>query len=645
MSASDSLDNLDVPTTEAIPHAAVSKDPVEKLMKDLLDEGIHPVPPSSSPRLAVGTIVAGRYRIESTLGSGGFGQVYRAHDTLLGRSVALKVLDPARAARLAAAQDAYFQEARTIARLDHPNIVPVFDAGVENEVPWMAMRLVHGRDLGTLLRDEGALSADRAATFLLQALDALEHAHHRGIVHRDIKPQNLLIETGEDGASKLWLTDFGIAKLLTGATDQPDSALVGTPWYMSPEQIAGKRIDARTDLFALGCVAFEAVSGKRAFEASNFVQALERIVHTHPPDVGALAPGVGSSYAAFVRQCLAKSPEDRYSSARQAAAALSAPEGAAVHGRTHPLGRLFRRLRRRHTPWDGQDALVVRGLRKGYRLRKMVLDGIDLTVPTGSIYALLGRNGSGKTTLIRTCVGLYRPDRGSIAVFGRDPHRDGPAVLARVGYVPEALAVHDWLRVGELLQFIARFYPRTWDTAYGYHLLERFKLPLDVKIRELSRGMQTKVSLVSVLAHRPELLVLDDPTLGLDAVVLQEFLETLQEASRREGTTMLLASHNLEDVEKLATHIGILDGGKLLLSEPLASLRERLSLVNLTFRDRVPKLGPIAHFKTLRSEGRNLTGLLLESRAETLELLGGLRPQSVETRSLSLKEIFVHLLQ
>src|SRR5207244_3974767 len=147
----------------------------------------------------------------------------------------------------------FLEEARTIASLDHPNVVPVHDAGVEAGTPWMAMKLINGESLEGLLQREGELESTRVVKILIQVGQALDHAHRKGVVHRDVKPANILIEKREDGSEHAWLADFGIAKILSGKTTKSESGIAGTPAYMSPEQITGKKVDARTDIFALGC--------------------------------------------------------------------------------------------------------------------------------------------------------------------------------------------------------------------------------------------------------------------------------------------------------------------------------------------------------------------------------------------------------
>jgi ABC-type multidrug transport system ATPase subunit len=529
-----------------------------------------------SPNLSdPGKLVAGRYQIESLIGQGGFGRVYRVFDQKLERIVALKVLTLPQG-RLAGGEKIlrFEEEARAVARLDHPSIVPVYDAGLEDETPWMAMRLVVGPSLESALRDGGVFSPSRALRLLIHLAGALSHAHRRGIVHRDVKPANILLEE-RDGGEHAWLTDFGIAKLLTGLDLTLQGVVLGTPSYMAPEQATGKPVDARADIFAFGCVAAEMVTGRPAFQGSSAMELLHAIIHK-PPDLSELQERAGPGFAAAVQRCLAKSPEDRWQTVDDLAQEL---EALVTPGRERPAGRRARwalglnQRRRVEAPWDGAFPLQVTGLAKSFGFGKPVLSELDFEVPRGSVYALMGRNGSGKTTLIRTCLGLYRRDSGRVAVFGRDPEREGPAVLARVGLVPDALAVDEKMKVRELLAFASRFYGQ-WDQAHCYRLLARYDLPLEKRIRDLSRGMKTKVSLVMALAHRPELLLLDDPTLGLDAVILEEFVESLEEAAR-EGATVLIASHNYGELERIATHAGFFKDGRVVLSESIADLKAR----------------------------------------------------------------------
>ena len=603
---------------------------------------------SFGPALGPGTRISNRYAIQELLGIGAFGRVYRATDEMLGRTVAVKtlIIDKRERSDGRDAVNSFLEEARTIAKLDHPHIVPVHDAGNEGGIPWMAMRLVDGESLDATLKRDGAFSLDRAARLLTQAAKALDHAHRKGIVHRDIKPSNILIERQEDGSEHLWVADFGIARILTERTSTSNAGIAGTPSYMSPEQITGKKVDARADIFALGCVAYEIGVGKRAFQGENFSQIVYKLVHDSPDGLAELGERMGKGFEAMVRRAIAKSPEDRFQTAGEFAHALETLKTSHGTRSAQTFRARLQSLVRREAPgnWDGRNAVAVTDVVKSYGLRKKVLKGVTLAVPTGSIYALLGRNGSGKTTLIRTILGLYKQDSGKVSVFGRSPHLEGPAILSRIGYVPEVVSVFDWINVGQLIQMLRPIY-KTWDNSYCYKLLERFELPLDVKIRDMSRGMMTKVSLVAALSHRPELLVLDDPTLGLDKIVLREFFETLAEVSKREGTTVLIASHAIEQVEKIATHVGLLSEGRLMLSDTQAGLKMRTREVRLTFRDDVPEIRKIDHFKTIKCSGRHLTGVVLDTSGGVMEQLKMLGAEEMEVRELDLDEIFFNFMK
>ena len=354
--------------------------------------------PTLMASLAAGGVIGDRYEIAHLIARGGFGEVYRARDTLLERECAIKIL----AAGAAVTDDALLQEARTAAKLEHPNIVPVYDVGRVDGRLWIAMRLVDGEPLNRALAPGGQLPLERLTEILGQAADAIAHAHRKGIIHRDVKPQNLLLERG-NGVDHVWLTDFGIATVLQGAATTP--AMAGTPGYMAPEQISGRRVDARTDIFALGCIAYELFTGAKAFRADNYSDLVYKVVHTDPPDFAEAARRFGPEAEALLRKTLAKSPDDRYATMEETALALrrlARPE------RAPALSLRLRGLLRKSHPvaWSGHDVVVARDLKKRYALGRWVLDGASFQVDRGAIYALLGRNGSGKTTAIRTMLGL-----------------------------------------------------------------------------------------------------------------------------------------------------------------------------------------------------------------------------------------------
>jgi ABC-2 type transport system ATP-binding protein len=234
-------------------------------------------------------------------------------------------------------------------------------------------------------------------------------------------------------------------------------------------------------------------------------------------------------------------------------------------------------------------AISIEKLTKHYRDQTAV-DGLTLQVPEGSVFGLLGENGAGKTTTLQILLGLLSPDGGSAQVLGLDPARQGLEIRRRVGYVPETPALYDWMTVAEIGWFAAGFHPdaRTGAAAYQTRyagLTDGFGLPLKRKIKALSKGMKAKVSLALALASDPALLILDEPTSGLDAMVRREFLESMVDLAST-GRTVLLSSHQIGEVERVASHVALLPTGKLILTESLDELRAKTFLLVLTFTSR-----------------------------------------------------------
>lgn len=223
----------------------------------------------------------------------------------------------------------------------------------------------------------------------------------------------------------------------------------------------------------------------------------------------------------------------------------------------------------------------VEGLVKRYKGRPAV-DGISLDVPPGSIYGLLGENGAGKTTTIQALLGMIAPDEGRVRTLGLDPVPDGLQVRRRVGYVPEQPVLYDWMTVAEIGWFAAGFHPGVEYLTRYNQLVDGFGLPNDRRIRALSKGMRAEVSLSLALASEPELLILDEPTSGLDVLVRRDFLESMVDLAG-EGRTVLLASHQMAEVERVASHVAMLHQGKLVLAEPMDELRARTFRLSLTF--------------------------------------------------------------
>ena len=218
---------------------------------------------------------------------------------------------------------------------------------------------------------------------------------------------------------------------------------------------------------------------------------------------------------------------------------------------------------------------------------KTALASVSLSMPRGAVYGLVGENGAGKTTLIKHILGLLRAESGSVRVFGLDPVADPVAVLSRVGYLSEENDVPRWMRVGELIRYSRAFYP-AWDDVYAEELRQTFGLDPTAKIKDLSKGEKARVGLLIALAYRPELLVLDEPSSGLDPIVRRDILGAVIRTIADEGRTVLFSSHLLDEVEEVADHVTMISHGRIVLSAPLAEIRDSHRV-----GERVPSLDEI----------------------------------------------------
>jgi len=225
------------------------------------------------------------------------------------------------------------------------------------------------------------------------------------------------------------------------------------------------------------------------------------------------------------------------------------------------------------------SAIRTENLSKRFR-GATALDGLNLDVPAGSIYALVGANGAGKTTAIKVLMNIFRPTNGYSEVLQNDSRRLRAHHFTQIGYVSESQELPEWMTVGYFLKYISAFYP-SWDRSLETELVNQLQLPLDRKLRQLSRGMRMKAALASSLAYRPKLIVLDEPFTGLDALVRDELIEGL--LARAEDTTIFIYSHDLAEIESFASNVGYLDQGKLRFSEDLESLSGRFREIVLTF--------------------------------------------------------------
>ena len=279
--------------------------------------------------MPAGDVESGRYDLGRLLGRGGLGEVYLAHDRVLGRDVAIKFVSTEKVAD-AAARRALLREARAAAGLDHPGICTVHEAGeTADGRAFIVMQYVEGETLSAVLQ-HGALPVRDALTFCADIAEALGAAHRRGVIHRDLKPGNIMVTPG--GRPKL--VDFGIAKVILSRTESGDAPtatstgthstglLVGTPAYMSPEQVQHRPVDGRSDLFSLGLVLFECLTGRRAVPSSRPLEAFNEILHVHPPPPSSIRPELTEAHDELCRRLLAKDPGDRFQSAEEVVGAI-----------------------------------------------------------------------------------------------------------------------------------------------------------------------------------------------------------------------------------------------------------------------------------------------------------------------------------
>ena len=289
----------------------------------------------------------GNYDVIEKLGEGGMGEVWRARDERLNRSVALKILpsevanDPIRRAR-------FEQEARALGALNHPNIVAVYDAGQDNGQAYIVSELVDGESLRAVI-ERGRLPLKKVIDYAVQISDALAAAHAAGIVHRDLKPENVMI--ARDGRVKV--LDFGLAKQTTAAPTENTATLalsqpgmvMGTVGYMSPEQVRGETLDHRSDIFSFGCVLYEMITGKRAFQSATPVESMHAILHDDPPELAPDQSAIPPALAGILRRCLEKRPEQRFQSAADLAFALRSITSSSTSGMQPVMGSADRKRR------------------------------------------------------------------------------------------------------------------------------------------------------------------------------------------------------------------------------------------------------------------------------------------------------------
>lgn len=308
--------------TEVYRHLA-GHDPHYRDIEQRLRRGEAPPDPVQAPAGPVRTLNGGRYQLDKPLGKGAMGLVYLARDTKIQRLVAIKTMLLAQAFdddQLADVRERFFREAETAARLCHPNIVAVFDAGEDDAVAYIVMEFVAGGDLQPHTRPGQLLPVPLVVSIVARVADALAYAHGKNVVHRDVKPANVMYEAAAD---QVKVSDFGIARL-TDASKTKTGMVLGTPTYMSPEQLTGKKVDGRSDLFSLGVTLYQMLCGRAPFVGESMVQLMRKISVESPADIRGVNPLLPDDLAAVVERALLKDAAQRYQSGEEMARDLRA---------------------------------------------------------------------------------------------------------------------------------------------------------------------------------------------------------------------------------------------------------------------------------------------------------------------------------
>ncbi|MGO9111139.1 MAG: ABC transporter ATP-binding protein [Thermoguttaceae bacterium] len=283
--------------------------------------------------------------------------------------------------------------------------------------------------------------------------------------------------------------------------------------------------------------------------------------------------------------------------------------------------------------------IEIRGLTRQFGATR-ALDNVSLAVPRGVVFGLIGANGAGKTTLIRHVLGLLKAQTGSVRVFGLDPVKEPVGVLSRVGYLSEEGDLPGWMRVDELMRYLRAFYPE-WDEDYAQDLRRQFSLDSAAKVKNLSKGQRARVGLLVALAYRPELLLLDEPSSGLDPIVRRDILGAIVRTIADEGRTVLFSSHLLDEVERVSDRVAMLDSGRVLFAgdcDEIKGAYHRLTLRFLEAHSQPPSLDGVLSWEGHGCEwtaiaGGRLDVLMLAASAAGAEV--------VEEKALSLDEIFL----
>jgi ABC-2 type transport system ATP-binding protein len=271
---------------------------------------------------------------------------------------------------------------------------------------------------------------------------------------------------------------------------------------------------------------------------------------------------------------------------------------------------------------------------------KIALDGVSFRATGGQVYGLVGSNGAGKTTLLKHLLGLLRATTGSVRVFGLDPVRDPVGVLGRVGYLSEERELPEWMSIDELMRYTQAYHPG-WDAAYARELLDTFALDPRKKIKELSKGMRAQAGLIAAVAHRPELLILDEPSSGLDVVVRRDILDAVVRAVADDGRTVIFSSHLLDEVERMSDHVTLMHQGRVALSGVLDDVRREYQRSRVRFAEHFDRPPVIETALMIEGGGRSWSVVHSGSLEQFRHAVAARGGEIVEPRDATLEEIFL----
>ena len=290
---------------------------------------------------------------------------------------------------------------------------------------------------------------------------------------------------------------------------------------------------------------------------------------------------------------------------------------------------------------DAPPALRCDGVTKVYA-GKNILNGLDLTIPAGSVVGLLGKNGAGKTTLLKCLLGLVRTDAGTIRILNEHPALLSPDAKSRLGYVPQTVSLYGWMRIRQLLHYTAAFYPR-WNTPLVDKLLQRFEVDPAAKVGTLSVGTLQKLAIILALAHEPELLILDEPAASLDPIARREFLSAILEVAVDGRRTVLFSTHITSDLERVADAVAILRDGRIIYHDALDHLKDSVKRLHVSAPSPLPATLPIPGRLDVRLHGAEACLTIRGNIPETVEQLQRDYNATVRVENLNLEDILLEL--